>query len=127
MTERRPGGPIEPAPRGTRPSVGRPSASSRALPIVMTFAGVVIVGATQAVERGILTGVAIDWPAYIVGGVLIVLGLVGVGRSEAEPSPTDDPTRDEMSDADAPPDEKAELRNLLERIERERRQRYRRE
>jgi len=126
------GGQTDPSSRGAPAENRRPSISSRVVPVVMTALGVVIVAATQAVQRGILTGVAIDWPAYIFGGVLIVLGLIGVGRGDGEASPIDpraDADRDDVSFEGRTPfegkaDEKAELRALLERIERERRQRY---
>jgi hypothetical protein len=105
--------------------------SSRVVPIVMTFLGVVVVAVTQAAERGIVTGIAVEWPAYLVGGVLIVLGLLGVGRSEeaaASPPPKASeagPIRESGRDDDEDLDEEARLRALIARIELERRQRHR--
>lgn len=119
------GGTTDPL-RGAPVEAGRPSTSGRVVPVVMTALGVVIVAATQAVQRGILTGVAIDWPAYILGGVLILLGLIGVGRSESEASSSLDPGVD-ADRGDEKAEKEAELRALLDRIERERRQRYRRD
>lgn len=112
--------------RNHRPATpGRPSASARAIPLVMTFLGVVIVAAAQAAQRGFLTGVTIEWPAYIVGGVLIVLGVVGVGhREESAPpaEPETGPIRESGFDG-SEPDEETRLRAILEKIERERQQR----
>lgn len=104
------------------PKTTRPSASARAVPLVTTFLGVVIVAATQAVQRGFLTGVTIEWPAYLVGGALILLGIAGVGRREesaAPPEPEKGPIRESGYDG-GEPDEEARLRAILEKIERER-------
>ncbi|MBV5266442.1 hypothetical protein [Pinisolibacter aquiterrae] len=62
-----------------------PSASSRAVPVAMTLIGAAIIMVTQAVQRGLIVGVEVSSPAYVVGGVLIVLGVMGIGRREEAP------------------------------------------
>lgn len=99
----------------------RPSGSSRAIPVVMAFVGVAIVVVTQAVQRGIVTGVTAEWPAYLVGGVLIVLGVLGFGRGDDGEAATDDvgtsggPVRESGRDP-SEADEAEILRETLRRI-----------
>lgn len=105
----------------------RVSTSSRAVPMLMAFVGMAIVVATQAAQRGLLTGVEIGPMAYVVGGVLIVLGVLGVGRGESgAPDATgtgagdDGPIRESGRDAEEA-DEEARLRETLREIDRIRR------
>lgn len=101
----------------------RPSAASRAVPMLVTFLGVVLIIVTQAVERGILTGVPVDRTAYVFGGVLVVLGIVGLGRGDddaaEEPAETG-PIRESGRDPNEA-DELARLQETLRSIEQERR------
>ncbi len=92
------------------------------MPMLMAFLGFAIVVATQAAERGLLTGVTIGPMAYVFGGVLIVLGVMGIGRSETVDPETDDdgPIRESGRDADEA-DEEARLRETLREMDRIRR------
>lgn len=93
------------------------------MPMLFAFLGFAIVVATQAAERGLLTGVTIGPMAYVFGGVLIVLGLLGVGRSETSEPATgegDGPIRESGRAADEA-DEEARLRETLREIDRIRR------
>ncbi|NLH79510.1 MAG: hypothetical protein GX458_01525 [Phyllobacteriaceae bacterium] len=95
------------------------------MPIVITFVGVVVVTLTQAVQRGLVTGVKVDWPAYLVGGVLIVLGIVGIGRRESEPTPTnEDGPVEESGLAPSDVDELERMNETLRHIQRARRAQY---
>lgn len=108
-----------------RRTSGRPSAAGRAVPMLVTFLGVLIVATTQAVERGIVGGIGLDRTAYVFGGVLIVLGIVGLGRrtEEAEAPPAaDGPIRESGREA-GEADERERLEETLRAIERERRAR----
>ncbi len=42
--------------------------------------GAAVAGVTAAVEAGLVTGVRAAWPALVVAGVLIVVGLVNLRR-----------------------------------------------
>lgn len=105
-----------------RAASGRPSASSRLMPIVITFAGVLVVVGTQAAQRGLITAVKIEWPAYLLGGVMIALGIAGLGRQkdEAPPEREEGPIRETGLD-DAEADELRRLSETLRHIERARR------
>lgn len=64
-----------------------PPASARALPMIMAFLGILVIVLTQAVERGLVTGVTVEWPAYVVGAVMILFGIAGARRGASGPDP----------------------------------------
>ena len=64
--------------------------SGRTVSIALIGLGALVSGLTAAVQAGLVTGVRAAWPAHVVAGVLVVVGLVNLRRPTA-PSPTDEP------------------------------------
>lgn len=58
---------------------------------VLLLVGFAVIVFTQAAQRGLIEGVVVEWPAYAVGGVAMVMGLLGMRRAEREPVPKDLP------------------------------------
>ena len=56
---------------------GRPKRRT-ALPIVFIVVGLAVSALTWAVQTGLVHGVEVQWPAYIVGVVAVLFGLVGL-------------------------------------------------
>lgn len=63
---------------------------SRAVGMGLAGIGAAIVAGYGAARAGMLTGVALDWPAALFGAVVFVVGVVVAlpGRDEAEAGPT---------------------------------------
>ncbi len=117
--------PLTAASRRSSDASEPPSISSRLVPMAITFVGVLVVVLTQAVQRGLVTGVKVEWPAYLLGGVMIVLGIAGLGRRESGKTPPreDEPTREsglEPSDVD----ELERMNETLRHIQRARRSQF---
>jgi len=93
------------------------------MPMLITFVGVLVVVATQAAQRGLIGFVKIDWPAYLLGGVMIVLGIAGLGRQTDE-APSEQREEGPVRESGLDETEADELRRLsetLRHIERARR------
>lgn len=112
-------GPIAAPPARRR----APSLSSRLVPVLLTLVGLAIVVITQAVRRGVIVGVEVTSMAYVFGGVLIVLGIMGVGRRaepEVDPAPAKAGPPLESGRDPGEADEEADLRETLRRLREER-------
>ena len=72
----------------------RGATGGRALPMLMTLVGFGVVIVTQAAQRGLITGIAVEWPAYIVGGVLILIGIRGLRGADPDDPPEQGPIRE---------------------------------
>jgi hypothetical protein len=55
--------------------------SDRRIGLLLIVLGAAVSGLTYAVGEGLVTGVRAAWPAYLVGGVLVVIGLVNLRGS----------------------------------------------
>jgi hypothetical protein len=58
--------------------------SDRRVGLLLIALGAAVSGLTFAVGEGLVTGVRAAWPAYIVGGVLVVIGLANLRSARAE-------------------------------------------
>ena len=56
--------------------------SDRRIGLLLIALGGAVSGLTFAVGEGLVTGVRAAWPAYVVGGVLAVIGLVNLRSSD---------------------------------------------
>ena len=56
----------------------------RRVALLLIGVGVAVSGLTLAVGEGLVTGVRVEWPAHIVAGVLVVLGLVALRQPREE-------------------------------------------
>jgi uncharacterized membrane protein YfcA len=65
---------------------GRGERGDRRVGLLLVLLGAAVCGLTAAVGAGLITGVRAAWPAYLVGGVTIVIGLVQLRRPR-EPVP----------------------------------------
>ncbi|MER2604634.1 MAG: hypothetical protein ABTQ29_02275 [Siculibacillus sp.] len=77
---------------------------TRPLPAIALMLGFAVIVLTQSVQRGLITGIDVDWQAYIVGGVMMVVGLVGLRGEKPAPPSTIGPLREsglEPEEADA--------------------------
>ncbi|WP_333822903.1 hypothetical protein [Pinisolibacter sp.] len=64
--------------------------SDRRVGLLLIALGAAVCGLTYAVGEGLVTGVRAAWPAYLVGGVLVVIGLVNLrGSRETRRFPGD--------------------------------------
>lgn len=54
--------------------------SDRRVGVLLIAAGAAVSGLTWAVGEGLVTGVRAAWPAHILAGVLVVIGLVALRR-----------------------------------------------
>jgi hypothetical protein len=61
--------------------------SDRRVALLLILLGVAVSGLTVAVGEGLVTGVRAAWPAHLVGGVLVVIGLVGLRRPRDDEAP----------------------------------------
>lgn len=59
-----------------------PAKRSTALPIVFIVVGLAVSALTWAVQTGLVHGVEVQWPAYIVGAVAVLFGVVGLMNRE---------------------------------------------
>ena len=57
---------------------GGPAKRRTALPIVFIVVGLAVAALTWAVQNGLVHGVEVQWPAYIVGAVAVSFGVVGL-------------------------------------------------
>ena len=53
---------------------------SRVVPSVLILVGAGVCGLVWGVQNGLIHGVRAEWPAYVVGGAMIALGLKGLFR-----------------------------------------------
>lgn len=52
------------------------------LPIVFIVVGLAVSALTWAVQNGLVHGVEVQWPAYIVGAVAVLFGVIGLMNRE---------------------------------------------
>ena len=57
--------------------------SGRAASVLFILLGALVSGLTAAVQAGLVTGVRAAWPAHVIAGVLVVVGLVNLRRADA--------------------------------------------
>lgn len=68
----------------------------RRVALLLILLGAAISGLTVAVGEGLITGVRVAWPAHVLAGVLVVIGLVGLRRPRDDgrvPGPHEVPAR----------------------------------
>lgn len=71
---------------GAREGQGSSPAKRRtALPIVFIAVGLAVSGLTWAAQTGLVHGIEVQWPAYIVGAVAVFFGVVGLMNREVPP------------------------------------------
>ena len=58
--------------------------SDRRVALLLIGLGVAVSGLTLAVGEGLVTGVRAEWPAHILAGVLVVIGLVALRQPREE-------------------------------------------
>lgn len=104
--------------RGRVRLAARREGGRRPLPIVFAFVGIVVVTFAQAVERGMIDGVKIEWPVYLFGGAMIAIGIFGMARRN-DPEPVEDESGPIRESGRAPNerDPVDELRETLDRMQ----------
>ena len=59
-----------------------PATRRTALPLIFIVVGLAVTALTWGAQTGLVRGVEVQWPAYIVGAVAVLFGVVGLMNRE---------------------------------------------